>query len=368
MRRLRSIDLSVFLPAFFASGVGLLFIASAANSMGTPPPPYYNRQLVWLVISVCFYLVVLRLPFEKLKRLTPLLFFSSLLLLLAVLVVGTPFKGAKRWLSLGWCNIQPSEFMKLSFILFMPSLLVDDGAKKLKNLLLFLGITFFVVLLVAAEPDLGTALVFLPTALVLMAVAGAKKRYVMLFLLLLLTAMPLGWQHLRPYQKKRLLAFMNPNLNRLGDNYQLMQAKVAVGSGGLFGKGYRCGTHNALNLLPARHTDFIFSLIAEEWGFTGTLLVLGLLFSLIFLSLSTAIYAHSDYTRLLAVGVASLLLIQTVVNTAMNLGLAPITGIPLPFLTYGGSSMLTFWGVAAALSIVRLNDEPSMVEYRHRDR
>jgi len=367
LRGLRRIDFGVLLPAFLASGVGLLFISSAANSMGTPPPPYYDRQLIWLIISVCLYLLITRLPLERLKRLTPFLFLSSLLLLVAVLLIGTPFKGARRWLSLGWCNIQPSEFMKLSFILFMPSLLMDDGAKRLKNLLLFLGITFLVVLLIAAEPDLGTALVFLPTALILMAAAGAKKRYVLLFLLLLLSAVPLGWRHLRPYQKKRLLAFMNPNINRLGDNYQLMQAKVAVGSGGLFGKGYRRGTHNALNLLPARHTDFIFSLIAEEWGFVGALLVLGLLFSLIFLSLSTAVYAHSEYTRLLAVGAASLLFIQTAVNTAMNLGLAPITGIPLPFLTYGGSSMLTFWGIAAALSIVRLNDEPSMVEY-HRDR
>lgn len=361
LRRFRRIDLAVFLPTLSASVVGLIFIASASKNMGSPPPPYYERQLLWLLISLLSYLLLCQLSIERLKRLAPPLFISSLLLLLIVLIAGTPYRGARRWLTLGWCNIQPSEFMKVSFIVFMPLIIIDGKARRLKNLLLFFGITSVVVLLVAVEPDLGTSLVFLPVALLIVATAGAKKRHLLLFLLLLCVAAPVGWWHLRPYQKRRVLAFLDPDINQLSDNYQLKQAKVAIGSGGLFGKGYGRGTHNALNLLPARHTDFIFSLVAEEWGFSGSLLVLGLLFSLVFLCLSTAVYANSEYTRLVAVGVAGLLFIQTTVNVAMNLGLAPITGIPLPFLTYGGSSTLSLWGIASALSLVRLNDAPSLV-------
>jgi rod shape determining protein RodA len=360
---LRKIDWAVVLPSLALSAIGVFFIADAANYMGSPPPPFANRQLLWFFISFVFYIGAMVLGFKRLKRLAPSLFAVCCALLVAVLICGTSYKGAKRWIALGWFNLQPSEFIKLAFILFMPLLLSNGRAKKLKFVLLFFSVTASIVFLIAAEPDLGTSLLFVPLALTIALTAGVKRRIIVAIVLVVTIAAPLLFNHLRPYQKERILAFTNPEQYRLAESYQIRQAEVAIGSGGLFGKGYGNGTHNALNLLPARHTDFIFSLIAEEWGLVGGVLVLVLLFSLIFLGITTAIYANSEYGRLVALGVSALLFFQTVVSIAMNLGLAPVTGIPLPFLTYGGSSMILCWSSVASLSLVRLNDKPSLVEY-----
>jgi len=268
-----------------------------------------------------------------------------------VLVSGVVTRGAVRWLEIGAQQFQPSEFSKVALILFLASLLRKRcGSVSRKIFLLSLASTMLPVVLVYFQPDLGTAIILLTIWLGLIIAAGLKP--VNLFLMLaggLGFLVPL-WSLLKDYQRQRILNFLNPALDPLGGGYNVLQSTIAVGSGQIWGRGFGRGTQSHLQFLPEYHTDFIFASLSEEWGFVGSTLLLLFFAVLLLRILVIAREARDDFGSLLVVGVFSFLLPQVFINTGMNLGLMPITGIPLPLVSYGGSSL---WVTMMALGLVQ---------------
>ena len=257
--------------------------------------------------------------------------------------VGTSALGAQRWIQLGPITIQPSEFSKLIMIICTAALLSDRIGKlntwrSLLPIALFVGIPF---LLVLKQPDLGTSLVFLAIALGMLFISNIKMSLLRNASIVGIILAPIGWHFLKDYQKSRILVFLDPNADPFGAGYHIIQSKIAIGSGELFGKGLFQGTQSQLNFLPENHTDFIFSVIGEELGFLGCLFILFLYFILIYRGLITAKECKDPFGMLLATGIVSMWAFQILVNVGMTCGIMPVTGIPLPFMSYGVSALTT---------------------------
>jgi rod shape determining protein RodA len=264
-------------------------------------------------------------------------------MLLAVMFVGQSALGAQRWIQIGPISLQPSEFSKLIMIVSLASLL-DKRAGRLNSLkevipvFLYVGIPF---LLVMKQPDLGTALVFLAILFGMIYVAGINTRVLMMIFGAGLAFLPIFWHFLKDYQKMRLTVFIDPNVDPLGSGYHIIQSKIAIGSGMLFGKGLFGGTQSQLNFLPENHTDFIFAVVGEELGFVGAALILILYFILLYRGIKIAGIARDNFGTLLATGITSMLTFHVLVNVGMTAGIMPVTGIPLPLMSYGVSALTT---------------------------
>ena len=262
--------------------------------------------------------------------------------------------GAQRWISIGSFAFQPSEFIKLSLILVLSHYvgIRRDSMRELKSLAIpcvLLGIPFVLVLL---QPDLGTALLLIPVFLSIMYIGGAPVKYLLSMVAAGIAAMPFFWHVLRDYQKQRLLVFLNPNIDPLGSGYTIIQSKIAIGSGGILGKGWLSGTQNQLNFLPERHTDFIFAVVGEEWGFFGAGLLILAYFVIVNRAFIIAALTGDMYGKAVATGIAVLLSSQVLINIGMTLGMMPVVGIPLPLVSYGGSSLIaTFIAVGLLVNI-----------------
>lgn len=312
------------------------------------------KQLIWVLIGFAVFVFILKLGYRRIIAASYLLYGAVVFLLLAVLSFGRERFGAQRWLQIGAFNFQPSEFTKLSLILTLAYFLGSrhDKILHMKNFLIPFFLTAIPAFLILKQPDLGTALVLFPILISMLFIYGTRIRYIIGFLLAGLAFLPVFWSILRPYQRQRLLVFINPNMDPLGAGYTIIQSKIAVGSGRLFGKGWLSGTQNYLNFLPERHTDFIFSVVGEEWGFVGSLILLTLYFLLIRRMLHILDMTENVYGRLLIAGIATMICFQVVVNIGMTIGLFPVVGITLPLISYGGSSLLTtFVGIAIVLSV-----------------
>ncbi len=326
--------------------IGLLFLYSASQGMkDIKGIDFTVRQVVWLLISLVLLIVVRNINFRKILDWSYLFYLVIAVLLAALLLFGGTRMGAKRWIKLGWFTLQPSELAKPVLLLALTYYLGNNrySVKNIRTFFisLFLAGLFFV--LIAKEPDLGGAIALLPILFAVLVAADTPISYIFGSFLLGLAASPLFWNFLKDYQKRRLLVFLNPNMDPLGAGYTVIQSKIAIGSGGLWGKGWMSGTQNQLNFLPERHTDFIFSVVGEEWGFVGSLLVILLFCLLIIRIIAVAERTNDRYGKLLAVGVASMLSFQALVNIAMTAGFMPIVGLPLPFISYGGSRLITMW-------------------------
>jgi rod shape determining protein RodA len=271
-----------------------------------------------------------------------------------VLFFGRQRLGAQRWIQIGAFNLQPSEFTKLSLILMLAYYLGrrHDKVLRIKSFLIPFFLTAIPAVLILKQPDLGTDLVLFPILFSMLFIYGTEIKYMAGFFLLTAGFLPIFWNMLRSYQKQRLLVFINPNMDPLGAGYTIIQSKIAVGSGRLFGKGWLSGTQNYLNFLPERHTDFIFSVVGEEWGFVGSMILLTFYFLLIKRMLHILDMTENVYGRLLIAGIATMLFFQVVINIGMTIGFFPVVGITLPLISYGGSSLLTtFIGIAIVLSV-----------------
>jgi rod shape determining protein RodA len=317
------------------------------------------RQSLWLVVGLAVMTVALLLPYRYLAHYGYTLYVlavGALLYLAAAALVhrwGGPMlplapeiRHAHRWIDLGPVTVQPAEFAKVAFIIALAKYVrYKESYRRWWGLLPPFALAAVPMLLVALEPDLGSALVFAPVALALLYVAGAQKKHLLIYAAAPLAAGALLWllgiQLLAPYQHDRLLAFLNPERYARGPGYQLLQSVIAVGSGGLWGKGLGQGTQGQLGFLPARETDFIFASIAEDWGLAGAAAVLALYVYLLIGAVSIARRTRDPFGRLLVVGVMTLVATQALINTAMTVRLAPVTGLPLPFISQGGSSLVT---------------------------
>ncbi len=320
---------------------------------------FYIRQLVWIAAGAGVFAAFLVPKRRTIASSSYLVYGLCIAMLLMVFVFGRSVNGSKRWLVFGPVQIQPSEFMKLGVILALARCL---GARKriegIRGFILPSLIAMVPAVLIMRQPDLGTALVLLPVLVAMLYASGAPAKLLGGILIVLAAAAPFSYFFLlRDYQVKRVDAFISQGgfseEQKIGEAYQLIQSKVAIGSGGVAGKGWRKGSQNLLNFTPFRHTDFIFAVIGEEWGFIGAAGILLLYLLLFSLSISIAWSAPSMFDRLVIVGVVTCLAFQVFVNTAMAVGLAPVTGLTLPFVSYGGSSMLLSFASLGLVAGVR---------------
>ncbi|KPJ63014.1 MAG: hypothetical protein AMS15_02020 [Planctomycetes bacterium DG_23] len=357
-------DFLLFLPVLALVLIGIIFIHSASYRSAEIYQGYYTdyskRQVVWLGIAFLAFWAALLPGYNLFSRYAYTIYALGLLGLVTVLIIGREIGGAKRWLAFGPLRMQPSEFMKLAFLLALAKYLIyKDVLNKWWGLAVPLALAAVPMALVLRQPDLGTALLFLPILFVVVYVAGAKLKHLLALVAAGVASLPLFWFFVfEEYMRRRLIYFISPGLDPRGGGYQLIQSKIAVGSGGLLGKGLGQGTQNMLNFLLQRHTDFIFSVIAEEWGTLGVILIFSLFFFIILFGLEIALRTREPFGRLLATGVVTLITTQVVINTGMAVGLVPITGLTLPFVSYGGSSLVTSFIALGLLLNVGLRHFP----------
>ena len=337
--KLQSINyplLGLIITLFF---VGLAALYSISNGdFNSWPLKHSQRFILGLII---FFLVIffdLRLIFGY----AYVIFFLSIISLVIIPFFGIESNGATRWINIAGISLQPSEFVKYTLILALAKYFhsINNDSSFIKTLIIPLIITIVPVLLVITQPDLGTALIILLGGISLFWISGLNYKYFIVGVFSILCFLPVLWQYLKDYQKDRVLTFFNPERDPLGNGYHIMQSKIALGSGGIFGKGYMEGTQSHLNFLPEMQTDFIFTMLGEEFGFTGTLLILLIYAALIMISIRLALKSRSLFSKYLSLGVCNVFFIYVFVNIGMVTGLLPVVGVPLPFISYGGSSML----------------------------
>ncbi|KAA3611134.1 MAG: rod shape-determining protein RodA [Calditrichaeota bacterium] len=379
------IDFSLSFLVSILLTIGLIAVYSATSFTGVQSS-YFQRQLLFAIFGFILMISTAFIPYRLIQRAAYPFYGFSILLLILVYFVGVKGFGAERWLAIGSVRIQPSELAKLATILAVAKYLSnrDAGVNKLKHFTIVLTFVLIPFVLVVRQPDLGTSLVFAAMLVPLLFWAGL--RWFPLFLIIspiftilssfniiilivwlviilailyfsrqkILTiiavlALHIGvglttpqlWNQLKPYQKNRIVTFINPEQDPRGAGYQIIQSQVAIGSGGIWGKGFLNGTQTHLKFLPAQHTDFIFSVIAEEWGFMGVLVILLIFILLLLYLINLASVVRSTFSSITLLGIASVLFFHIFVNIGMTVGVAPVTGLPLPFISYGGSFLLS---------------------------
>ncbi|HET9228703.1 MAG TPA: rod shape-determining protein RodA [Thermoanaerobaculia bacterium] len=352
LRLLSSVDLGLALSALLLAAIGLLTVHSASAEM---PVDYLPRQAVWVGIGFVLLLVVVSIDYHVLLDLSLVLYALGLVSLVLVLFIGVERGGAANWLQIGPFQFQPSEFAKLATGLLVARYLAGLNRRVLDLPQIFTAVAIVAVpmVLVAVEPDMGGAAMYAPLIAGMLLVAGIRPRLLITAVVLAIVLGAGVWTFgMQGYQRQRVITFLQPESDPLGAGYQVRQSKIAVGSGELVGKGYLQGTQSQLHYLPARHTDFILAVLAEEWGFLGVLAVLGLYALYITSAARIAIRARDRAGILLVTGLLSVQCFHILYNSAMVVGYVPITGIPIPFLSYGGSfTMVNFISTGIMLGV-----------------
>ncbi|MBT9140719.1 MAG: Peptidoglycan glycosyltransferase MrdB [Dehalococcoidia bacterium] len=343
-RLVRNFDFLLLLSVFAIVLLSLLIISSATMDSLAGDPFFVKRQATWFFVSFIALLVVINIDYTQFYRVTHYLYGLNLLLLLAVFLLGREGGGAQRWIDLGFFNLQPSEFAKLFIII---SLARHLAAREGNFASIFSVIPTFLHVslpmgMIFLQPNLGTALVFIAIMFGMLFMAGAKAKHLLLYVVgSLVVGLPLLWQVLRDYQRMRLISFISPERDALSGAFQQIQSVIAVGSGGVWGRGWFAeGTQSSLSFTLEPHTDFIFSVLAEQIGFAGGVVLILLYVFLTFRVIRIAAVAKDTFGMLICIGVASMLLFQILINIGMTVGVMPVTGLPLPFMSYGGSSLL----------------------------
>lgn len=344
-RILRRVD---FILLFATVGIviyGLVIISSAThiNTPGEERFWYVQRQGLFALVNGILALIFMNFDYRGLSQHGNKLYVFNLIMLVAVMLFGHAALGAQRWIQLGPISIQPSEFSKLIMIICMASILEErmgrlNSIQDILPIAAYVGLPFILVL---KQPDLGTSLVFMAIFFGMVIACGMPWRYFFGIIIAAIASFPLLWQFMKDYQKMRIMVFIDPNVDPLGSGYHIIQSKIAIGSGMLFGKGLFEGTQSQLNFLPENHTDFIFAVVGEELGFVGAVILLLLYLIIFWRGLIIAKEAGDVFGRLLAVGITSMLAFHVLVNVGMTTGIMPVTGIPLPLMSYGISSLTT---------------------------
>ncbi len=339
-RVLSSIDGGLVMAALLLATVGLATVHSASSEMVTD---YLPRQLVWVGVGVGLLLLAMAIDYHVLLDFSVVLYVLGLVSLAAVLFVGVKRGGARCWFAIGPWEVQPSEFAKLATALLLARFLAGLNRRVLdfKQIVAAVALVGLPMLLIVVEPDMGGAAMFVPLIVGMLLIAGVRVRLLLIAAVLVVVFGAGLWSFgMKAYQRQRVMTFLQPDTDPLGAGYQVRQSKIAVGSGELLGKGYMQGTQSQLRFLPARHTDFILSVLAEEWGFLGVATVIGLYILYIVSAARVAMRARDRAGILLVVGLLSVFCFHVLYNSSMVVGFLPITGIPLPFLSYGGSFTL----------------------------
>ena len=344
LSRLRSINF-VFLflvTLIFLFGVLSLYSVSGGE-FNSWPIKHVQRFILGLIV----FFIICSFDIKFFFIFAYPIFFLSLLFLIVVPFLGTEMYGATRWIKIAGISLQPSEFIKFTLILALAKYFhstAGDSTSFIKTLILPLIIILIPVIIVATQPDLGTAVIIFIGGVSIFWIVGLSYKYFISGGVVLIFSIPVLWQYLKDYQKERVFTFFNPERDPLGNGYHIMQSKIALGSGGISGKGYMEGTQSHLNFLPEMHTDFIFTMFGEEFGFLGVLVLICLYAGLIFLSIKMGLESRSYFGRYLSLGISTVFFIYIFVNISMVTGLLPVVGVPLPLVSYGGSSMLAVMG------------------------
>lgn len=341
------IDLPLLIGIILLSALGMFVLYSA----GDKSIELVNRQVVRLFIAFIVMMAVAQINPSTLKHWAPWIFGIGMLMLIAVLLLGEIGKGAQRWLNLGLFRFQPSELMKVA-VPIMTAWYLAEAALPPRRSRLFIATVIVIVptLLIAKQPDLGTALLIASSGFFVLLLAGLGWKLILSVITLMTASTPIFWNYLlHDYQQQRILTFLNPETDPLGSGYHIIQSTIAIGSGGLYGKGWLNGTQSHLDFLPERSTDFVFAVFSEEFGFLGTLLLLAIYIAVISRGIVIAVNAQDTFSRLVAGSLTLTFFVYVFVNIGMVSGILPVVGLPLPLISYGGTSMVT---IMAAFGIL----------------
>ncbi len=363
-RQLANLPWSLIGLIFVITLIGVSTVYSATYTLKGPSPLFY-KQLVWVGIGVTIMIFSIIPDYHTVGRYAYILYAISLVMLVLVIVMGRTGMGAQRWLAIGPFAFQPSEFAKLAVTLALARYFAEDpqrGGYDLRDLAVPAVMVLVPLLLVLKQPDLGTAMMLLLTSSLIVMLAGVRLRAVLVVLLIgamiassVFLVPPVRhkiWSKLKPYQQNRIKAFVDPGADPLGSGYHANQSKIAVGSGQIIGKGFRKGTQSQMAFLPERHTDFIFAVISEERGFIGSALLVLLYLILLLAGVDTAKNAKDRLGVLMAGGIVSMISIYVFINVGMAVGIVPVVGVPLPLVSYGGTSIITtFLAIGLLLNI-----------------
>ncbi|HOK32743.1 MAG: rod shape-determining protein RodA [Limnochordia bacterium] len=361
----RNLDWPLILAVLCLTAIGMVVIYSASYSQleaaNLSPFYYVRRQALAFGLGLVLAIVIISLDYRTWKPWSRLIYLATILLLGTVLIFGHAVFGSQRWVRLGPLSLQPSELAKITLVLALAKLFEkEENGQSVKGVVQAALLTLIPMALIIVQPDLGTAVIFVGLFFTMWYVGNARLKTLLIAgLVLVVVAAGLivaslnGWLSIiKPYQLTRLLVFLNPYADRDGAGWNVIQSIIAIGSGGFLGKGIRGGTQSSLHFLPANHTDFVFSVIAEEFGFLGALVVVGLFLLVIWRGLRIAAVAKDTYGTLLAAGATSIFFFHLIINVGMALGMMPVTGLPLPFITAGGSTMITsLMAVAIILNV-----------------
>jgi rod shape determining protein RodA len=339
-------DFVLFGATVVLMGLGIALIYSATLASATYSQDWWDtffaRQIIWAVVGVGLMLLVAFTDYSIFANVNHLIYALTLLSLILVYAVGRITFGAQRWIDLGIFDLQPSELAKVLLIIVLAKFLADrqEHLKSVSSFLLSLLYVAVPMLFIYIQPDLGTAIVLGVSWLAMVLVAGVRVKHVAILILSGLLASPIVWFSLRGYMRERIFVFFDPTRDPLGAGYNINQARIAVGSGGFLGQGFARGSQSQLHFLRVRHTDYIFSVLGEELGFVGVVLLLLLFLVVIWRILRVAEMARDTFGQLIACGIATVVAFQVVANVGMNVGLLPASGVPLPFISYGGSALM----------------------------
>lgn len=343
---LRRMNWVLFSAMVFLAVGSVLFIYSASyRGPDQEMPNFYQMQMIWFGAGLVLYFVMALVDYRAVCQWATIWYLFAVGLLVMVLVMGAKVYGARRWLGFGSLGIQPAEIAKLAVIVAVAYYLyhrTPEQRRQWRTVLTAFAIVAVPQILIFVQPDLGSVMILLVVTFTMLFVGGARGKHLALLVLAAVCAAPFGWMHLKDYQRDRLTVFLNPAKDPLGAGWNLNQSLIAVGSGGVTGKGYLQGTQSLLGYLPrtVSPNDFLFSVIAEEKGFVGSVIVLGLYAVILFCGLRIAAHARDRLGMLLATGVVALLFFHVFVNIGMTIGLMPVKGLPLPLLSYGGSFVM----------------------------
>ena len=351
---LRDLDWVLVIIAIAISALGVLQIYSATHD--TQWKSAWWKQIIFVTVGLFLMWLIASFDYHSLMGRVPILYLLSMVTLLAVLLVGAKIFGSRRWIVIFGFTFQISEFVKLVLILLVARYLTEIRSETLDGmeLLKLSGLIGLPMLLVKMQPDLGTALTYLPILAVGVYLAGLRREFLVVIGLLAVFVLPVSWNFLEEYQKARLVSFLNPGQDPRGTGYQTIQSKIAVGAGGMWGQGVAKGTQTQLRFLPVPHTDFIFSAFAEEHGFVGVVIVLALYFVMLMQIVQNAQTAPDRAGMYICMGVVALLVFHLLVNVGMVVGRMPVTGIPLPLMSAGGSNTLSTFLMLGLVNNVRL--------------
>jgi len=349
----RNLDHKIWFYTVTIIILGLVALYSASTQNVRVSKNVFINQSIFAVIGLIAMFFLGKIDYRKFYDIAYLFYFINIIFLVWVLISGRHVLGARRWVEIAGLTFQPSEITKLSLILLLGRYLSHRRPRLsfnvfsnveifMKDIMWPFLIVLVSIILIYIQPDLGTAILLFGIFIIMLYVGGVDYRYLLGFLGVCLSLLPFFWNILKSYQKDRLLVFLNPNIDPLGTGYTIIQSKIAIGSGQFFGKGWLSGTQNQLNFLPERHTDFIFSVIGEEWGLLGAVILMACYLGLIHISLLIAEQVKDQFGMLVAVGVVSILTLQVFINMGMVMGLLPVVGLTLPFVSYGRSSFLVF--------------------------